>query len=446
MSNNWQYLGHLFLHIFLGSAQDQIFLITISPAPSTPEASPELTEAFLDVFLHHFSRHHFFFLNPTQFKQSASLPDLLPRGLLNAVVLWANRVSANSIADSTYSDKELLAQTIHHVARDIAVVEPLLQHMLHLIQTEVLLALYYLDCGRLLEGNYHRAGAASLAFSMGLHQLGPLSQGSYPFGIGILAQMGTPAQISDVARTEMIDAFWSVVILNNYFVAASDIPSSIPCDASIRTPWPTHFLNIATPVPFTPGNDLAGHSPLTLLAKASIQLERTIAFTTRIADLPPPPEFWAMETRLETFRDHLPPFDANCPTDQVTLVTHSFVNVAIIRLYSSHTGVHADACLIAAYCIAARLADARIAEWKMADPILGPLLATVADVFIANLDLDAQAATAIQTTLSVMKVLACRSPLIRMSNNYVNVGLYLTPEQSSASRSHNHDTKLGSKI
>ncbi|KAF7350576.1 hypothetical protein MSAN_01617500 [Mycena sanguinolenta] len=246
--------------------------------------------------------------------------------------------------------------------------------MLHLIQTEVLLALYYLDCGRLLEGNYHRAGAASLAFSMGFHQLGPSPQGNYPFGIGILAQMGTPAQISDVSRTEMIDAFWSVVILNNYFVAASDIPSSIPCDAPISTPWPTHFLNIATPVPFTPDNDLAGHSPMTLLAKASIELERTIAFTTRIAGFSPPPEFWAMETRLETFRDHLPPFDANCPTDQVTLVTHAFVNVAIIRSYSSHTSVHADArskCLIAAFCVAARLVDANIAEWVMADSILG---------------------------------------------------------------------------
>ncbi|KAF7378168.1 Transcriptional activator protein acu-15 [Mycena sanguinolenta] len=285
--------------------------------------------------------------------------------------------------------------------------------MLHLIQTEVLLALYYLDCGKLLEGSYHRAGAASLAFSMGLHRLGPSSQGSYPFGMGIVTQIGTPAHIS---RMEMIDAFWSVVILNNYFVAASDIPLSFSCDAPISTPWPTHFLNIATPLPFMPGNDLAGHSPLTLLAKASSQLESTIAFTARNAGFPPPPEFWAIGPRLETFRGHLPPLDANYPTDQVSLVTHLFVNVAIIRLYSGHTSIHAEArskCLIAAYCVAARLANAHIAEWEMADPILGPLLAAVADILIANLDHDAPATMAMQTTLSAMQVLAGRSLLIQ---------------------------------
>lgn len=44
----------------------------------------------------------------------------------------------------------------------------------------------------------------------------------------------------DVTRAkEMVDAFWSVVTLNNYWVAAFGVPSSIPRDVSIRTPWPT---------------------------------------------------------------------------------------------------------------------------------------------------------------------------------------------------------------
>jgi hypothetical protein len=34
-------------------------------------------------------------------------------------------------------------------------------------------------------------------------------------------------------------------------------------------------------VPFIDGDDVTGHSPLTLLVKASIQLERTMAFTAR---------------------------------------------------------------------------------------------------------------------------------------------------------------------
>ncbi|KAJ7263649.1 hypothetical protein B0H12DRAFT_1103285 [Mycena haematopus] len=380
--------------------------------PGPIEGLPELPETFnsMNEFLHHFSGHHFFFLNPAQFQQSTSLPNLLPAGLLNAVGLWANRLSANPTTDSRYSEEKLLARAIHHVARDMAVVEPSQQQMLHMIQTEVLLALYLLDCGRLLEGNHHRAGAASLAFTAGLHQLGPSSQQGHALDARIPAQMGS------ISRTEMIDAFWSVMILNNSFVAASDIPSSIPCDAPISTPWPTHFLNIAAPVPFTPGNDVAGHSPLTLLTKASIQLERTLAFTARTPGLPHPTKFWVIGTQLETFRSHLPPIQLDYPTDQVSLVTHAFVNVAIIRLYSLHTGSSADTrskCLIAAMCVAERLADARVAEWEMADPILGPLLAAVADVLICNLTHDLQATTAMQTTLSAMQVLARRSPLIQ---------------------------------
>ncbi|KAJ7263640.1 hypothetical protein B0H12DRAFT_1103266 [Mycena haematopus] len=231
--------------------------------------------------------------------------------------------------------------------------------------------------------------------------------------------------MGDISRTEIIDAFWSVVILNNSFVAASDIPSSIPCDAPISTPWPTHFLNIAAPVPSMPGNDVAGHSPLTLLTKASIQLERTIAFTARNPVVlflihtrsPSPPAFWVIGNRLETFRGHLPPVELDHPTDQVSLVTYAFINVAIIRLYSPHTGSSGDArskCLIAAMCVAARLVDARVAEWEMVDPVLGPLLARVTDV-LCNLTHGPHATTEIQTILSAMHVLARRSPLIQKS-------------------------------
>ncbi|KAF7350560.1 Transcriptional activator protein acu-15 [Mycena sanguinolenta] len=377
--------------------------------PSSIEEPPGLNETLIDAFLRHFSRHHLFFLASTEFKQSALLSNLLPPGLLNAVVLWANHISANSIADSRYSDEQLLARAVHHVARGVAVVDPSPQRILHMIQAEVLLALYYLDGGRLLEGNYHRAGAASLAFSMGLHQIGSSSQGSYSLNT---AQMGGDG----LSRTEMIDAFWSVVILNNCFVVASDVPSSIPCDALISTPWPTHSLNDGAPGPFIPGNDVAGHSALTLLANASVQLERTIVFTARNPSLPVPPEFWVISTRLETFRGHLQPVDADHSTDQVTLVTHAFVNVAIIRLYSPHATLWAAArakCLDAARWVFIRLASARITEWEVADPILGPLLATVADVLIANRNHDGQATAAIQTTLSAMRVLARLSPLVQ---------------------------------
>jgi hypothetical protein len=145
-------------------------------------------------------------------------------------------VSENPLAESVYSEEELLAQAVHHVARDIAAGDTLPQRMLHMIQTEVLLSLYYLDYGRLLEANYHRAGATSLVFISGLHQLGASSQNLVVQGENIPIQMGA-------SLIEMINAFWSVLLINNYCVAASDTPSSMPYDAPINTPWPTVSLS-----------------------------------------------------------------------------------------------------------------------------------------------------------------------------------------------------------
>ncbi|KAF7362816.1 Transcriptional activator protein acu-15 [Mycena venus] len=385
--------------------------------PSPIEEPAELTGTLMDIFFHHFSRHQFFFLDPTQFEQSAtSRPDLLPRSLLNAVALWANRVSANpiTIADSTYSEDELLARTLYHVAREITSLEASPQRMLHMIQAEVLLSFYYLDSGRLLEGNYHRAGATSLAFSAGLHQLGSSAQGRH--APSMFLETRIPAQMDTVSKREMIDCFWSVVILNNYCVAVSDVPSSIPRDAQISTPWPTHLPNITSPLPFIDGNEVAGHSPLTLLAKASMQLGHAIGVSARNPGPTQTSEFWAIDSGLENFRSHLPSIDIAAPTDQVSLVTHALVNAAILRLHSPRDGAYAGAqakCLTAASCVAGRLLDARLSEWEHADPILGTLLAAVADVLIANIPHAPQAAADLHTVLSAMRTLARRSPLIQ---------------------------------
>ncbi|KAJ7828742.1 hypothetical protein B0H14DRAFT_3718410 [Mycena olivaceomarginata] len=407
------------------------FFGTPSPIEVGSSNEPlELTEALIDIFLRHFSRHPFFFLDPTHFQQSALLPDIFPRGLLIAVALWASRVSTNPLADSRYSEEELLSRTVHHVARDVATGAASPQRILHMIQSEVLLSLYYLDSGRLSESNYHRAGATSLAFSAGLHQLGASAHNptSAVQDARISVQMGA------IPGTEMIDSFWSVLLINNYCVAASNTPSGIPCDTPISTPWPTvgsfNYLNpgLLNPpqhlpdgalfsVPFIDGDDVTGHSPLTLLVKASIQLERTMAFTARNPALPHSPEFWAIESRLDTFRGHLPPVDPARPTDHLSLVTHAFVNVAILRLHAPYIDLYTEArskCLAAASCVAVRLADARLAEWEMTDPILGPLLAVVADVLIADLTHAGQKAnTDLQTLLSTMQALARQSPLIQ---------------------------------
>ncbi|KAJ7849255.1 hypothetical protein B0H14DRAFT_3669243 [Mycena olivaceomarginata] len=392
-------------------------LMQFGGIPSPIEEPPKLTGTLLDLFLHHFSRHPFFFLDPTQFQQTALLPDLLPRGLLVAVALWATHVSENPLAETVYSEEELLVRTVHHVARDIAAGDTLPQRMLHMIQTEVLLSLYYLDYGRLLEANYHRAGATSLVFISGLHQLGASSQNLVVQGENIPIQMGASL------RMEMINAFWSVLLINNYCVAASNTPSSMPYDAPINTPWPTHFPNVApSSVLFLDEDGRYWESPPNTVDK-SVHPARThhdpiIGLTPTLtgAGLPLPSDFWAIEARLEPFRSRLPPVDIGHPTDQISLVTHAFANGAILCLHSPYINAYAEArskCLTAASCVAVRLADARLAEWEIVDPILGPLLAAVADVLIASLTHVPQASADLQVILSAMQTLARRSPLIR---------------------------------
>ncbi|KAJ6463124.1 hypothetical protein C8R47DRAFT_1202068 [Mycena vitilis] len=374
-------------------------LLNISLHPfGTPEP-PDLTAALYALHFFRSRPSDFFFLDPAAFKQSALLPQLfgrpdrLPRGLLNAVSLWATHISPTSVAHGAYSEDERLNQTVHHLTHDVATVDlPQHQHTTYVIQAQVLLSLYYLDSGNLVQGNYHCAGATSLALTAGLHQLGTPSQPLYP-PQGFLSTAPAPAC---APNNELISAFWSVFLLNNYFVAASGAPSGIPCDPPIRTPWPTD-------------------SPLARRTKASFLLERTISFMTRNSGPTYSSQFRQIGLRLETFRSNIPPLDAAVPISQGSLVTHALVSAAIVRLYAPHSSTSVTArfkCLGAATHIAARLVHMHLEEWEHIDPILGPLLAAFADVLVDNLPFGAPQGD-LNTILSTMYSFAHRSPLIR---------------------------------
>ncbi|KAJ7618996.1 hypothetical protein B0H17DRAFT_1188657, partial [Mycena rosella] len=205
-----------------------------------------------------------------------------------------------------------------------------------------------------LEGRYHCAAATSLAFTARLHQV---QRGSAP-------HPHPPFVLSDAAlrshrifpKKEQIDAFWSIVILNNYWVAASSLPSSIPCDTSIGTPWPSITLRRAPPSSER-GGGRASHDAL---IQASILLERTISFAAHNpAPLPRVPH---SRPATEFFRARLAPAP---PTDTRALVTHALVNVALIRLHG-----YGPNCLSAAGCVVAQLQNTHFSDWDRVDPIL----------------------------------------------------------------------------
>lgn len=188
----------------------------------------------MDIFLRSVIKDRFFFLDASEFHHAALLP--LPYGpptaLLNAMYLWASRFNRTANGQDDF-----LALAVHHLALEVAAIQtfqpPL--RILQIIQASVLLSVYYLEAGLLVEGKYHCAGATSLAFSAGLHRIGSSSPAPHlPF---LNSSLAVPP---DIARAkEMVDAFWSVVTLNNYWVAVSGTPSSILWGPSITTPWPT---------------------------------------------------------------------------------------------------------------------------------------------------------------------------------------------------------------
>ncbi|KAJ7718400.1 hypothetical protein DFH07DRAFT_761577 [Mycena maculata] len=62
----------------------------------------------------------------------------------------------------------------------------------------------------------------------------------------------TQLDISSTSEDERVNAFWSVVILDNFWVVANGSPTSIPYGINIDTPWPSssevRFLDYSRPV------------------------------------------------------------------------------------------------------------------------------------------------------------------------------------------------------
>ncbi|KAJ7328368.1 hypothetical protein DFH08DRAFT_815870 [Mycena albidolilacea] len=152
------------------------------------------------------------------------------------------------------------------------------------------------------------------------------------------------------------------------------------------------------------------------------------------AGLPLSSEFWAIKTRLKCFRSRLLTVDIGHPTDQTSLVTHTFINVAILCLHSLYINIYAEVCskcLTALSCVTARLTDAHLTEWEMVNPILEPLLTAVADILIANLAHVPQASTGLQVIFSAMQTLAQLSPPIQqyLSNLTITQQQYTAVQQ-----------------
>ncbi|EJD07973.1 uncharacterized protein FOMMEDRAFT_150592 [Fomitiporia mediterranea MF3/22] len=223
-------------------------------SPASPEIrleQPEESEmdvdfdfsALLQVFLPHASRLHFSFHVPTFIQDSACPEDdsLRPhRCLLSAVALWALCIMG---PDGEYSEYESRHLKLSLDALPTAHSSNAGRHRIQAIQTEVLLALYFFNDSRIVEGRYHLSAASTAVVVCGLHRLlasqdapsSPTTLGSFP---GLVLDM--PRNALDLG--ERINLFWAVYALVRCWGVALGSPPTIPDgpaqDVAIKSPIP----------------------------------------------------------------------------------------------------------------------------------------------------------------------------------------------------------------
>ncbi|KAJ7169213.1 hypothetical protein C8R43DRAFT_120570 [Mycena crocata] len=379
----------IFLHTPYGdSVMDPNYTSTSVPSPAMSNQEPpsNIATTLIHAFLTRFNNSGYFFLDAGNFSKSALLslpfghPERPSKTLLHAVYLWGSLVLTTPLP-APYTEEILVLNALQTLREDIRHLDLQLKLVMETIQAEVLLGLYYLHAERPVEGRYHTAAAVSLALTAGLHRLShhPVHQPLPPF---LLAHpLLLPARNAGEVG-ERIGAFWAVAVLNNYWVAADGCSSIMPYGTPIDTPWHASPQSGATITKFLNGHDQDGHSPVTLLTKASILVERIVSYSARVIPGTDPAGFNALDTRLHTFQASLPHISGS-PT---LLMVHALTDLAIVRLHAPFTH-SSDAgrykCLMAANRVVANMSGTTVSHSpRTVDPMFGPVCATVCAVYL----------------------------------------------------------------
>ncbi|KAJ7156543.1 hypothetical protein C8R43DRAFT_1125738 [Mycena crocata] len=373
------------LRVFL----NQSYQGSRSPDPadlSGPNSAPfqeppaQVIANFVDLFLERFAHSGYFFLDPTRFRRSALLPlghsDRPSPVLLSAVYMWGSVLS--HLAPDVFLSSALRNLHQNSTGSDSS-------SILEIIQTEILISFYYLHAASPIQGRCHAAVAASLALGANLHLI---RSPQHPAPCPPFALAGPVFRPPETAadESERIDAFWAVFITNSFWVGAVGTHSAIPYGIPVHTPWSSSSQAGDTITAFLNGNDAHGSSSTALLAKASLLLERIIAFAARTVGPPDPTALASLDRRLHSFQAILPRLPAPYPL----VLVHALVDLAIVRLHAPYTrtseAVRAQ-CLSAAARIVLGIGAVNVLDGAgAADPILGPVYACVARVYMNELE------------------------------------------------------------
>jgi hypothetical protein len=148
------------------------------------------------------------------------------------------------LSQSEFASHEptFLAQALQSMANALSVDHP--NKVMHALQAEILLAVYFFHSGRILEGKLHLSSAVTLAFRCRLNLIrsnGDVAHScpSSPSGDTEFVELPPPADA--VEEGDRVNAFWTVFAVNNYWTGAFGFLSNISySDVSQRidTPWP----------------------------------------------------------------------------------------------------------------------------------------------------------------------------------------------------------------
>ncbi|KAJ7288124.1 Zn(2)-Cys(6) binuclear cluster domain-containing protein [Mycena rebaudengoi] len=419
---------------------------TLSLVTSASEGVPLIElEALTSDFLQHSSQFGFF-LNVQRFSEAALGYNLQrPTAvLLDAVHLWAIHLSGSK----EYTRHE--AGYLHRALRTAVDALSGGHHniVLHCIQAEVLLAHYFLRNTRFLEGKYHMSAAVSLVISSGLHRIRSADSST---GTGLLGPSfyALPPPRDGIEEDERINAFWTVLTLNNCWTTADGSPSNISytgTDARIDTPWPSDInvfnnqslpdLNMGTVTTFLSNLPDNGTSVCALHAKAAILFEQASRLASHYRPNMTPEQinefnilFNSMESLIEGFKLGLPEVQ-----NREMLLVHALAHVATIQLHNPfavENPVSRIRELTAADAVVADLGKVDVNSFVFIDPIMGTLWMATCQVFVTELirsrsqrplntpvPHDEQGfINAIETVLAVMNVF---SPNCRLMDSQLN--------------------------
>jgi len=378
-----------------------------NPTVSTPEELPPiLHQALLHTFLHHCSEFGFF-LDVTRFTNAAMgiTDQRLSPALLNTAYLWGAHLSRSM--EISGSEIAFASRALQSTAQALSGDHS--QGVVQCIQAEVLLALYFFRNARVLEGKYHTSAAVSLVLSAGLHKLRTTESHSSGLLFGPAGPiLGPPADA--IEEGERINAFWTVLILNNCWTTADASPSNISYGAPgsrVDTPWPREITAYSqsslsntgshTIQKFLANNWDDGTSTLALHAKASILFEQSARFVRQYHQDMSPQEngqFYAAFTSLDNllikFTDELPSIQslgAQGGLTRTLMIIHTLVHVAAIQLHNPFIVEYpaSQARFVAsASSIVQLINDSDIGQFPSINPIIGPLWAATCRALIVE--------------------------------------------------------------